>query len=295
MRASRRLGLSLAELLIALAIVGMVMSAVVGLFVAVFKSVEFHQDISAAKQHAQIALAAMQPFVVNAGLGMPGNPDPGDFQSAFDSSSALAGFSGPVQLAEDGDDPVAGNAGTALWVVYSVPSAWGVTEWSSSAPDYTLAVARASGAADLPVVPNNKDVLASWVTLLGSRSPFLVTAWDMDTGTLTLSGPPDMSVYPFDEVHCVRAAKIFVDDGRLKIDRRDGSGAQPVVEGIVGMRCTYDAAPDTGRVLTVTVLARGSAKYGDELQGPVDGWGDIGGLDRHYRYAAVSKSWRMRN
>ena len=57
----KKRGFTLTEILISILIIGIVMSAVMTLFVSVFKSYEFHQDIMEAKQRGQIALAAIEP------------------------------------------------------------------------------------------------------------------------------------------------------------------------------------------------------------------------------------------
>ena len=49
---------TLAEILTSILIIGVVMGAVITLFYSVFESYQFHQDITAAKQNGQNALAA---------------------------------------------------------------------------------------------------------------------------------------------------------------------------------------------------------------------------------------------
>ena len=80
-RMNGKKGFTLVEILISLLILGVVMSAVVTLFFSVFESYQFHQDIMEAKQRGQIALSAIQPYVLSAALGIP--DDKTDFQEAF--------------------------------------------------------------------------------------------------------------------------------------------------------------------------------------------------------------------
>ena len=103
----KKRGFTLTEILISILIIGIVMSAVMTLFVSVFKSYEFHQDIMEAKQRGQIALAAIEPLVLNSGLGIPAVSK--DFMEVFKDNNRIIpqsatptnnqNFSGPVQIA----------------------------------------------------------------------------------------------------------------------------------------------------------------------------------------------------
>lgn len=312
----KRRGFTLTELLISILITGIVMSAVLTLFFSVFKSYEFHQDIMEAKQRGQIALAAIEPLVLNAALGMPVSTS--DFQSAFSGLNILfpddadKQFAGPVQLADDSGKrktvPDVSGAykdkitGSQLWVVYGVPSGYGnsnngITEFNQGDQE------------DIVLAPDTFDSLKnglsnvvnnfkSWITFPGNKYPLLITSDPGDLSSvnnkLKVKSFKKQSVFRNDELLYVRAAKIKANNGNLHIAflMETSEVFQPVVEGIFGLQSVYD--PEGSRVLTVTVLARADTMRSELNTTSVDGWTGIIPNNK-YRYAAVSKSWRIRN
>lgn len=285
---------TLVELIIAMVITGVVMAAVVVLFFSVFKSYEVHQDIAEAKQRGQIALAAIQPYVMNAGLGMPGSKS--SFQTGFTGLTPLSSFESFVQLASNNVSISTDTSAPAVWLVYAVPSGAGVNEeyGISAATPTTVAVENFSVLSYLSNLSINKQELKAWISFPGTISPFWVFAIDQPASSLTLHSESFQNVKMFDEIHFIRAVKIYVKNNTLFADRLDGSGEQPIADGIAGMWCTFDPAGD--RVLTVRVLARASTRRGD-TQSTIEGWPSEAPppTDPEYRYAAVSRSWRIRN
>ncbi len=300
---------TLVELLIALIITGLVMAALITLFFSVFKSYEFHQDITEAKQRGHIALAAIQPFVLNAGLGLPNTET--DFQNAFSGLTKLLPadntkkFSGYVQLASDDTYKLtATHEAPALWLVYSVPGGAGVN-YEYQLPANTDVVVPLEGFDNLSATTNlstNAQLIESWVSFPSTTAPFRNVATPLSPNlTLRFSSPTSSAVQTvaaFDEVHFVRAAKIFVRNNTLMIDRLlQGSNPQPAVDGIAGLWCTFD--PDENRVLTVRVLARASTSRTPGIQSGIEGWPTAADAhwprDSKYRYVVVSRSWRIRN
>jgi prepilin-type N-terminal cleavage/methylation domain-containing protein len=286
---------TLVELIIAMVISGLVMASVLVLFFSVFKSYEVHQDITEAKQRGQIALASIQPFVMNTGLGLPSTKS--SFQTGFSGLTSLASFESFIQLASDDISISTGTEAPALWLVYSVPSSAGVndTEYLIEAKKHTLIfVERFADLAASTNLSTNKLELKSWVSFPGAISPFWVSAIDQASSSLTLYSETFQTIKMFDEMHFTRAVKLYVRNDSLYANRLDGSGEQPIADGIAGMWCTFDTAGD--RVLTVRVLARASTRRGD-TQSTIEGWPSEAPppTDPEYRYAAVSRSWRIRN
>lgn len=308
MRARR--GITLVELLVSIVLLGVVMSAVITVFSSVFKSYQFHQDISEAKQRGQIALSAIQPYVVNAGLGLPNQTS--TFQEAFSNQSKIIpvpgslndvkNYRGAVQLA----DTVASlntagsatkNAAPVLWLVYSVPTSAGVNYENEFQKNTSLQIdvesfASLDSANKLSTTPSD---LRAWISFPSGTSPLQITAIDSGAAQLTLNAPLPQKTAAFDEIHYVRAVKIHVNNNNL-VARSLLTGAdQPIIEGIAGLWCTYDE--DKDRVLSVSVLSRGSTRHSEEFQTVVDGWPADAPqpTDRHYRYTAVTRSWRIRN
>lgn len=299
---------TLVEILVSILILGIVMSAVLTIFYSVFESYQFHQDINEAKQRGQIALAAIEPYVINAGLGMPNTKS--SFQKAFNGLTALLPatenlkFEIPVQIARNGVVPTTDKIkGDEVWLVFSVPSGAGINYKYSFTDGEKKSISDATDSivniADLDLVTTeNRTTFKGWLTFSASLAPFWVTTFNKSTKLLEVQTDLRQVVNAFDEVHYVRAVKIRTDDdGNLTINRLDGTGEQPVIEGVAGLWCTFD--PQGDRVLTISVLARGETRHTKQYQTVYEGWPADApqpqGLDRNYRYAVVSRSWRIRN
>ncbi len=292
---------TLVELLIAITITGLVMGSVITLMFSVFKSYEFHQDISDAKQRGQIALAAIQPYVLNAGLGLPH----ASLASAFKEDDgtqvvAVTSFARPVQLALDSTNVTTAKKAAGLWLVYSMPTGGGVNaEYNAAANnDVILDVMQFAQLGAASNLSTNKQLLKAWITFPSATAPFGISAIDTAKKQLTVRSLSTQKIAAFDEIHFVRAAKIYINNGTLTIDHLDGTGPQPVVDGIAGMWCTYDQ--DGDRLLNIYVLARSDSKRSGQQQNVIEGWPSDAspaksGLDATYRYAVVSRSWRIRN
>lgn len=297
---------TLVEILVSILILGVVMSAVLTIFYSVFESYQFHQDINEAKQRGQIALAAIEPYVINSGLGMPNTKT--SFQSSFSGLTSLLPatenlkFEIPVQIARNGIVPTTDKTkGDDLWLAYSVPTGAGINFEYEFLANYKAKFSEASGdienVAALDLVENTKTSFNGWVTFPASLAPFWVTDFNKAGKELEIQTALKQKISAFDEIHYVRAVKIRADAGNLKIDRLDGSGEQSVIEGIAGLWCTFDPAGD--RVLKVSVLARGDTRHNKQYQTEYEGWPADAPLppaaDRNFRYAVVSRSWRIRN
>lgn len=300
-------GFTLTEILISLLILGVVMSAVLTIFNSVFESYQFHQDINEAKQRGQIALAAVEPYIINAGLGMPNTKS--KFQSSFSGLTPLfpatenLKFEGPVQIAMNSVVPATNKTkGNELWLVYSVPSGAGINFEYEFIANYKALFSEAAddivNVSILDLIKNNKTSFKEWITFPASIAPFWVTNIDKPGKKLEVQTALKQKINAFDEIHYVRAIKINTDaNANLRINHLDGSGSQPVTEGIQGFWCTFD--PDGDRVLKVSVLARGNTRHNRQYQSTYEGWPADApkptGTDLNYRYAVVSKSWRIRN
>lgn len=310
-----RRGFTLVELLIAMIITGLVMSAVMTLFFSVFKSYEFHQDISSAKQRGYMALAVIQPLVLNAGLGLPpdGNPfdsqnlhrafDPGlgDLPPLFPPGVQEKRFSSFVQLANDNDTRLSsGVEAPALWLVYAVPSGIGTdngdnVKWSDPT-GFNMQINAA-----LPpqnITPGNRTSLKSWCLFSSVQTPLEIQSMALSDGVWRIGGKiyNDAQILPFDELYYLRAAKVSVENSRLTVDHLDGSGKQSVVDGIIGIWCEFDRST---RLLTIRVLARADLVREPGVQGELDGWPAVANArwprNEAYRHAVVARSWRIRN
>lgn len=301
---------TLVEILISIVILGVVMSAVLTVFYSVFESYQFHQDINEAKQRGQIALAAIEPFVINAGLGMPNSKK--QFQDSFEGLTELLPatenlkFEIPVQIVRNGIVPTTEKTkGNELWLVFSVPSGVGINFEYELLTGYKAKFSEnddeIENISKLDLEKNKKNSFKGWITFPASLAPFWVTDLKKTGSDRELEVQTNLKqkISAFDEIHYVRAVKIKRDgNGNLKIDHRDGSGEQPVTEGIAGLWCSFD--PEGDRVLKISVIARGNTKHGKHYQTTLEGWPadaepKFEDLDPGYRYAVVSRSWRIRN
>lgn len=306
---------TLAEILTSILIIGVVMGAVITLFYSVFESYQFHQDITAAKQNGQNALAAIQPYISASALGVPNHKDA--FKNAFDkhqgidkkASAILPGendndfrFKTTVQIASAGkavtpasdDDEYSGDE---LWLVYAVPSGTGVEEdfeVESGGSEVLLKDPLNAAPYSNHIVINGASV-KSWVAFPGSSYPMFINKIDPgNPRKLTLAARNPQKISAFDEMHYVRAVKIKVENNTMKVahllEDPDLAGS-PTVEGIED--ALFEFGPD--RVLKVTFLARGETRHNTEYMTEIPGWDGPMPADMHYRYAAVTRSWRIRN
>lgn len=301
---------TLTELLISLLITGIVMSAVLTIFFSVFESYSFHQDISEAKQRGQIALAAISPFISGAALGVPNAP--AAFQTAFTSPGPTAGvkktaaallpaaankkFNGPVQLAS-GDITLPGVVGSdditgpELWLVYGVPSGIGVEDDFEVDNDEKNVLL--TGSPSSQYFDKDTNTLKSWVVFPACTAPLFVENSTVNPNLWSFAARSNQKISAFDEMHYLRAAKIRSTNSRLEVMRLDSAVNtwQPVADGIVAIDFRFSA----GRVLQVTVLARGTERHNKAYMNQIAGWNGPLPADMNYRYAAVTRSWRIRN
>ncbi|NLM71215.1 MAG: type II secretion system protein [Synergistaceae bacterium] len=308
---NRRGAFTLVELLIAIIITGFVMAAAMALLFSVFKSYEVNQDISSAKQRGLIALAAIQPFAHSAGLGLPpdGNPfDQQAFHRSFDpglgvvmplfpSGAVENRFTSFVQLAEDNETCLLSETeAPALWMVYAVASGVGTKQGAGFKANEEYEIQLSGPLPPAFFSPGDKDSLKSWALFPSAQSPLFLDKFQEAGGKNIIEGKVynDIDVLPFDQLYRMAAAKIKVNNETLTIDRLDGSGAQPVVDGIAGLWCEFDRST---RLLTVSVLARADTRREPGIQGQVDGWPSAapGIEDDAYRHAVVARTWRIRN
>ena len=291
-----RRGFTVAELLAAMLISGAAAGAVLGILFSCFKSLELHRDLAQATLRAELALAMIQPFVLNAGLGVP-NARPGEFLKGDNGVSLplVRDFERPVQLALSAAAVSSFSAAPALWTVYSVPGGRGTRNEALLTRGEECHLPLDGGVLNPVLVVAGTYDMKSWVTFPSAGYPLRVTR--RSDYSLNVMPQEDCAVAAFDELHFVRAAKIFLSAGTLTIDRMDGSGAQPGVSGVVGTWFEFD---QEGRTLTARVLARSEEKRSGPARGSLEEWPEdavpkVADLTPGYRYVVAMRSWRVRN
>jgi hypothetical protein len=178
-----------------------------------------------------------------------------------------------------------------LMIAYAVPS--GVFTTVSADIGNSDVTVDMSGTLDGTKIENDAAVTKGWVVFPSVLTPFLII--DAPTDKVTIRSARDYHWYlpANDELHHVRILRAFVETERFMAQDMTVSGAQPVIEGVLGCRFSYD---DETKVLAVSVLTRGDRSY-SRLVSPADmtGWGPVDENWRHYYLSVVNKGWRVRN
>jgi len=308
-------GFTFVELLIAMVIVAIVSGAVIMLGYTYFHHFEQANQLSMARERGIMVVTYLEKRILNAGLGMPGTDDDNDFKDAFGSlwsadafdpyttPTASRDWNGPIYLPEVEEDQK--HSSNELVIAYSVPA--GVYATSQ---DYVTEGERpieisvlSSGFKDkLSNDPNDQKETKNWVLFPSiveypsSRLPLLITN-KFDTGNTTIwlktikgSG----KIAENDELHHIRFMHAYVEEETFKVDDLTIAHNQPIVEGILSCRFSYD---EPKNLLEVSILARGSKQYSSYVA-PADlnGWGTVENNDwRKYHLIVVNKGWRVRN
>ena len=329
--ASKR-GFTLIEILVVVVIMGALVGVVGSIFVGYMDFYWATKDQSAASRKAQDVFNALEPIVLNAGLGMPGT-NPG---AAFDSSAPpVVGWTSPLIVAAN---TLHGGTGNILKVLYSVRSGFknGPSEVVAFAAredaptsdvvsgDVTLIGSQADrlpGAPDhMPVSGFSGNNMASYVTFPGAyMRPLRITAYNAAGSRLSLSGRRpayDASadaalpfaknlIHPFHDMYLVRAAVAYVDGNSVfrlvNLTTADfgAAGFNPDnlsgfrINGIKALRFTKNGNTS----ITVSVLAEGDvvdSQRVDDTTTLVARWLGVT-FERSKHYEEFTKTWRTRN
>jgi prepilin-type N-terminal cleavage/methylation domain-containing protein len=284
------------ELLIAMVIVAIVSGAVIMLGYTYFRHFEQSTELSMARERGIMVVTYLEKRILNAGLGMPESGS--DFTDAFEGlwgADDLKDFTdsrdwdAPVYMPEIEEDDT--SSSDELMIAYAVPS--GVFTTVSADIGNSDVTVDMSGTLDGTKIENDAAVTKGWVVFPSVLTPFLII--DAPTDKVTIRSARDYHWYlpANDELHHVRILRAFVETERFMAQDMTVSGAQPVIEGVLGCRFSYD---DETKVLAVSVLTRGNRSY-SRLVSPADmtGWGPVDENWRHYYLSVVNKGWRVRN
>lgn len=291
-----RKAFTLSELLVAILILGLVAGATMLVLFVFFENFSQSDELSSARQHAEMVATIMGKPVLSAGLGMPASSS--DFNASFSGNPiSTNSWNGPIHF--DGGT----SEGNSVSIVYAVPSGRASRQeyTLSTGGTFTLDLTSASEALASLVTTGNRGKITNWVVFPTLSQPLPAQGTGTDSLTVTALNGGEVSF--FDELHFVRATKYSLStSGEFLEDDEVASGTtKPVarVEGIGGLYFRYD---ETNETLTMWVLARGNVRH-ESFVSPssLPEWAavssDIPNADenRHYRLTVLQTSWRVRN
>jgi len=237
---NREKGLTLVELLVAMAISGIVVAAVYTAFITQQKSYTVQDQVAEAQQNARVGLDLIAREVRMAGYGQPSwaiNADTdgdGTNEAVTDSVTVVDGGGGPDRITVIGCfDP---NPATLLY--------------AASVGDTILRLQDATEAARFNTTTKNS-------IFIGGMESAKVTA--ISGSTLTIDTDPTTSgnqglIRSFDagsEVNLVKAVTYYVEDNTLRRNENTGAGGQPLAENIEDLQIAY-----ANKIANISVLAR---------------------------------------
>ena len=299
---NRLKGFTLTEILVAVLIMAIVAGSVMMLGYTYFKHFEQANEITIAKDRATMVLTYLERRILHTGLGMhtvlvSGDDFSDSFEGlwdnpVFDEPVFDEPWQRPVFLPEQPEEGLSESA--ELIIAYSVPSGvHTVQSGDVTIADSNVEISKTPGDG---VEKNSVTKTKGWVVFPSVPMPFFVSdvVETVDNETLVLQARyGDWSIPINDELHFVRFLRAFIEDQQFKVQDLTISGAQPVIEGILGLKVVLNDR----NVLTASVLARGNRQYSRFISPAIiAGWGSLEDQNwRKYYLVALTKGWRIRN
>ncbi|MEA3508341.1 MAG: type II secretion system protein [Synergistota bacterium] len=288
----KKCGFTLVEILIAVAISSIILLVTVSSLYLYIFHFEQTDELTAARQRAETALAILNRPLLQSGMGVPQSSDL--FQEAFSGLTAIDSWNGPVNVLSES------TTGDALEFTYAMPTGIGVESADvTTLNDGESAVLTLSDTPGANRFNTTTTSTKGWVLLPSTVVPLRITGENGSLLTVAIASGSSQEayLYQFDELQQLRAMKVWSNGTALYTeDLTMSSGQQPRVEGISGIH--FSLSTD-GRVLQITLLARGTIRHDGEISSvPPSPWQTAWGFsseDRHYRLVAVNAAWRIRN
>lgn len=293
-----RKAFTLVEVLLVLIIGAIVAGSAVSLLYTYLKNYEHSTEYTEALQRGQMALTVLRPAVLNAGFGIPGDPE--DFLSL--KNSLGLDVASPLDVRD-----YMGMKNSDLRLLYALPSSIGVgaavDDISSS---FTMRIfPRDIKAAELKSAIKSAYGYDEYRWLIFPSAGVPLRTSSVPNGvSLSFSGAPEGirgSVSPGDRLFFLRYLRacigkqsgqsipsLYVTD--------NGYPAQPQVLGI--RRIFFDYSDDT-KVLKTWILSQGDTRFPEPLDQKIE-WPSQSGYeltsdDRRYYLAVSTADWRIRN
>jgi prepilin-type N-terminal cleavage/methylation domain-containing protein len=235
-------GFTLVELLVAMAISGIVVAAVYTAFVTQQKSYTVQNQVAETQQNARVGLDLIAREVRMAGYGQPA------WSMNADTDGGCFGLchtvTDPVTVVDGGASP------DRITVIGCFDTAPGTLSVAASMGNTALTLQNADEASKFNTTTKNSIFIGGFenakVTNISGRTLTI----DIDP---TTSGNQGLarSYSTGAEVNLVRAITYYVEDDTLRRDENTGAGGQPLAENIEDLQLTY-----ANKLANISVLAR---------------------------------------
>ena len=233
-------GFTLVELLVAMAISGIVVAAVYTAFVTQQKSYTIQDQVAEAQQNARVGLDLIAREVRMAGYGQPTWALPADTDGDGDNEQVTD----PVTVTDGGGNP------DRITVIGCFDTAPGTLSVAASMGNTALTLQNSDEASKFNTTTKNSIFIGGFenakVTNISGRTLTI----DIDP---TTSGNQGLarSYSTGAEINLVRAITYYVEDDTLRRDENTGAGGQPLAENIEDLQITY-----ANKLANISVLAR---------------------------------------
>jgi prepilin-type N-terminal cleavage/methylation domain-containing protein len=233
-------GFTLVELLVAMAISGIVVAAVYTAFVTQQKSYTVQNQVAETQQNARVGLDLIAREVRMAGYGQPAWSMNADTDGDGDDEAVTD----PVTVVDGGGDP------DRITVIGCFDTAPGTLSVAASMGNTTLTLQNSDEASKFNTTTKNNIFIGGLenakITNISGRTLTI----DIDP---TTSGNQGLarSYSTGAEVNLVRAITYYVEDDTLRRDENTGAGGQPLAENIEDLQLTY-----ANKIANISVFAR---------------------------------------
>lgn len=233
-------GLTLVELLIAMAISGIVVAAIYTAFVTQQKSYTIQDQVAETQQNARVALDLITREVRMAGYGQPSWSLNADIDGDGDNEAVTE----PITIVDGGGNP---DRITVIGCFESDPATLASTALIG---DTVLILQNAYQASRFNTTTKSNIFIGGFdnAKITGISGRTLTIDTDLNT-----SGNQGLirSFEAGSEVNLVKVVTYFVEDHTLKRDENTGAGGQPLAENIEDLQITY-----ANKIANILVRAR---------------------------------------
>jgi prepilin-type N-terminal cleavage/methylation domain-containing protein len=267
---NREKGFTLVELLVAMAISGIVVAAVYTAFITQQKSYTVQDQVAETQQNARVGLDLIAREVRMAGYGQPA----WSMNADTDGDGADEAVTDPVTVVDGGGGP---DLITVIGCFDPNPATLSV---SGSVGNTVLTLQNAKEASRFNTTTKNS-------IFIGGMENAKITSISGSTLTIdtdpTTSGNQGLarSYSTGAEVNLVRAITYYVEDDTLRRDENTGAGGQPLAENIEDLQLTY-----ANKIANISVFAHSRESdptYRDATHGD------------HYRRRTLISNVNVRN